>query len=74
MPKKRTVFKEWIEEQGVEELTRKLNVEKNTINYWRAGFSIPRPWQMQKIVKLSRGAVSYQDIIEGHLNSESWRK
>lgn len=69
-----TAFKNWINDQGVVNLTKVLGVQEATVRYWRRGESVPRPHQMKKIVQLSRGAVTYENIIEEHLSSPNWKR
>lgn len=55
----------WIKKQGGTGAVGKLlNVERNCVYAWLHGTSIPRPITMQQVVKKSRGAVSYDDMIE----------
>lgn len=57
-------FRAWIDAQGVENLARKLRVTKVTIWNWRKGHCWPLVPQMKRIRKLSRGAISYEAIID----------
>ena len=55
---------DWIAEKGVPTVATMLNVEPNTVRFWRIGHTLPRPEQMQKIRKLSNGVVGYEQIID----------
>ena len=58
-------FKKWIELQGgPKALARKLGTESPTVYAWLRGAASPKALTMQKIVKMSRGALSYDDIID----------
>lgn len=73
--KKRTVkavsLKDWINEVSVLEVARLLKVEDATVRHWRRGHALPRADHMQKINRLSRGTVSYEEMIETHLKKQS---
>jgi transcriptional regulator with XRE-family HTH domain len=53
----------WIEEIGPRKLARILSVEPSAISHWRNGKAMPRPDKMIKIHKLSRGRVSYREMV-----------
>lgn len=58
-------FIKWLEAQGSStRLASKLDLEANTVRAWKSGFAHPRPLIMRKLVKLSKGAFGYEDIIE----------
>jgi DNA-binding transcriptional regulator YdaS (Cro superfamily) len=59
-------LKKWIEKNGAPEIARLLGVLPATVNYWRRGESYPRVEQMREIKKITRGAVGYEQIIDGH--------
>lgn len=57
-------FQIWIErEGGPRVVARLLGTESPTVRSWLAGISSPKALTMQKIVRLAKGAVSYDDII-----------
>lgn len=49
---------------GVDQVKNQFGVTESTVNHWARGACLPRPHQMEKIVKLSRGRVSYAEMIE----------
>jgi DNA-binding phage protein len=54
----------WIEENGgVVVIAQKLNVKQRTIYYWIHRKVHPRVEMILKIVKLSRGALTIEDVV-----------
>lgn len=54
----------WIDKNGGNAATGKiLNVGRNRVYSWRAGVALPNPQMMYRIVKTTRGRVSYAEII-----------
>jgi hypothetical protein len=70
---RRMSLKNWIDKQGVRAVAETLDVRTATVNYWRRGRSLPRAHQMAEIKKLSRGAVSYDIMIEAFLSQNGGR-
>lgn len=66
---RRMSLRNWIEERGVRVVAETLDVRIATVNYWRRGRSLPRAHQMKEIKRLSRGAVSYDIMIEAFLSA-----
>lgn len=66
---KTMTLKEWINERGTEKVAQLLNVNQSTVRHWRLGNNIPRPEQMKEIKRLSKGQVTYDEMIETHLKS-----
>lgn len=67
---------EWIEELGTEEFGKLLRTNRVTVYNWKKLRTLPRSKQMQKIVHYSRGAVSYETMVDtyhGKLNQKSNR-
>lgn len=62
--KKPILFEDWIEDIGPQKLAKKLHLDPMTINHWRAGRSDPRVVHMRKIKKISRGLISYEQMID----------
>lgn len=57
-------FIKWIETQGGPRVVaRKLGYESPAVHAWIKGVSSPKALAMQKIVRMSKGKVSYDDII-----------
>jgi hypothetical protein len=66
--KKGLTLKEYIRErvakEGVDNFKKRFDVRESTINHWARGFCLPRAPQMEKIVRMSEGRVSYATMIE----------
>lgn len=71
---KQTTLRTWLEETGMDEGARLFKVDISTVRNWRAGRAVPRPPELAKIVKLSRGAVSYEEVIETFLRTQKLKK
>jgi DNA-binding transcriptional regulator YdaS (Cro superfamily) len=57
-------FKNWVKAQGgATKLAARLGIETPTVNHWLWGNCSPRPKMMQRLVKLGKGAFSYDDLI-----------
>ena len=56
---------DWIEQKGVPEVAKLLNVNQNTVRYWRWGVAIPKPKYMRAIKKATKGQVGYDEMIDG---------
>jgi hypothetical protein len=57
-------FRKWVEAQGgTTKLGAALGVVSQTVEHWLNGTSTPKALMMQRLVKLGRGAFSYDDII-----------
>ncbi len=64
MNQKRISFAEWIDREGVDRLASRLKINRFTVLHWRAGRHHPRVEQMRILKKLSRGALTFDAIIE----------
>jgi len=59
-------FREWIDTQGGPPAVAKLlGVDVYRVRTWVRSEATPKALLMQKIVKIAKGAVSYDDIITG---------
>lgn len=57
-------FKQWIENQGgAAKVAARLGLNRVTVETWMQGKNSPTALRMRQIVKLARGAVSYEDIV-----------
>ncbi len=55
---------QWIKKTGGPAKAGKLlNVQRNAIHAWLAGKALPRPDTMQKIVRVSKKSVTYDEMI-----------
>ncbi len=57
-------LKDWIIETGPKKAARLLGVEPQTVSQWRVGKALPRPENLVAIFKLSKGKVTYKEMIE----------
>lgn len=57
-------FNEFIDDMGVDELSKILKTEPRTIYYWKTGRCLPRRRHMIAIKKMSHGEISYDKMIE----------
>lgn len=60
----RVSFIEWVDATGVEKIAEKLRVSTNTVRNWRQGVCDPRVEQMRQIRRWTKGAVTYESIID----------
>jgi len=58
-------FIAWIDDIGIEPLAEKLGIDPSAVSHWRRGHCHPQVRHMKKIVELSKGKLTYQEIIEG---------
>ena len=59
----------WIINTGPKKVAKLLNVDPSTVSIWRSRGALPRPAQMVRIYKLTKGRVSYQEMVEGFDNA-----
>lgn len=69
MKRKKLSLQEWIAEVGPLKVADILNVHPSAVRHWRRNYCLPRAELMRKIKKLSRGRISYESMIEGHLTN-----
>lgn len=62
-------FVKWLNSQSPTELSKRLGIGVYPIFHWRNGRSLPRPDTMVKLVKLSKGKVSYEAIIKHYVTA-----
>lgn len=68
-------FLKWIEnEGGAKGVARMINTESPTVCAWLTGIATPRASLMVKLVKLGRGAFSFEDIITETATLKAKRK
>lgn len=48
-----------------------LGVNLSTVRHWHNGRNFPRPVEMAKIRRLSKGAVSFDELIDSHFNGKN---
>lgn len=57
-------FQEWLDFYGAERLAKTLKVSPRVVNHWRLGDGWPRIRIILEIVKLSRGKLTVESVIE----------
>lgn len=57
-------FERWIEKKGVDYLAQRLDVHRATILHWKAGRCDPRVEHLRLLKRLSRGMLSYEQMID----------
>lgn len=66
---------QWIDRNGgATPTSRILGVTRNNVHAWISRASLPRPETMKVIVKMSRQAVTYSDMIEDYLDNKYSKK
>lgn len=60
----RNIFIQWVNEYGRMKLAKDLGIDPSAVSHWRRG-QHPTIHHMKKIVKLSKGKVRYEHIIDG---------
>lgn len=60
-------FVKWINQKGIKTLAVRFKVSERTIYRWRMGSDLPTYDRMYRIVKMSKGSVTYADMIHHHL-------
>jgi transcriptional regulator with XRE-family HTH domain len=57
-------FHRWIESQGgPKEVARLLGTESPTVYAWLRGAASPKVLTIQKLIKLSKGKLTFYDIV-----------
>ena len=69
MPKKKITLFDFIVERGPTKISKLLNVNESTVRQWKRGYCLPRPEVMMRIKKLTRGQLTYAEMIETHFSS-----
>lgn len=61
---RKITFEKWIDLYGINTLASRLGVTVQTVYYWKLGHCDPRACYMRRIRKLSRGAITYEQMID----------
>jgi DNA-binding XRE family transcriptional regulator len=56
-------FRDFLYEHSAAELSKKLGVTERTIHYWKTRERLPSRDLVPRIVKVSKGALSIEDIF-----------
>lgn len=67
---KHVLFTDWIDKKTPVYVAKVLGVNVSTVSHWRNGHCYPRVEQMRTIKKLTRGAVGYEQIIDGTVGAK----
>jgi DNA-binding transcriptional regulator YdaS (Cro superfamily) len=63
-------FYAWIDENGLHGVAKLLKCHYNTVYYWRTGRWHPRPEQMREIKRLTKGKITYEDILDRQMRKD----
>lgn len=64
-------FRKWIADTGgARHVAVLLGTTERSIYHWKAAINSPNAMTLQKIVTLSKGKVSYQDILDCTLHGK----
>lgn len=55
---------EFIKESGIKQLAKKLDVVESSVRHWRRGYCLPEHRIMYTILKMSKGALTYEGVVE----------
>jgi uncharacterized protein YjcR len=66
MRRKYISLSNFIEEFGRIELAKKVGVTVRTVDHWKNRYCWPRPKQMIALKKLSRGTLTYEEMIDNN--------
>jgi DNA-binding transcriptional regulator YdaS (Cro superfamily) len=70
--KKSSSLRRWIVRMGGRaSVASILGVDRSTVRHWDNGRNFPRPEEMAKIRHLSKGAVSFDELIDLHFNGKN---
>ena len=61
-------FQNWIEKKGIDNVARLLKLHRTTVWKWLRGKNAPTRKHMEAIKKLSKGRITYKDILESFSN------
>lgn len=57
-------FSKWLDDETPLGVSLMLNVSRTCVYNWRYGIRYPKPSVAQQIVKITRGAISLEDIYK----------
>lgn len=61
----------WIAEKGVSHVAELLGVNPSAVRHWRLGNCRPNVTQMRAIKKITKGAITYEELIDGPTNLDA---
>ena len=65
---------QYIDKIGSGKLATRLGVDESTVSKWKTWAGVPGPENAYKIVNLSMGIITYEDIYEPYFMKESNRQ
>lgn len=71
MGQRENAFKNWIYKMGHLNVAVKIGTTERNVWWWSSGITMPKAIHMQKIVRISQGEVTYEDIIDGHIKAKA---
>lgn len=66
----RVSLTQWIREMGVTRAAENLGVTPRAVSYWMQGHTLPTTKLMQRIVKLTKGRVSFELTLAEKISSK----
>lgn len=64
-------LKSFITSYGPKKLAQALGVDDATVSQWKMNKAFPRPAHLKGIVKLSKGAVTYESMVNDFLQRKN---
>lgn len=64
-------LQQYIKTKGCRQLAQELSIAPNTVYSWLRFRNCPSPQWMHQLVKMSKGKVSYQEIVEQYLKNHN---
>ena len=55
-------FNRWVKEYGVQRLAHKIGIQRASVYFWLGG-SVPKVEHLTQVIKISRGALTLEDIL-----------
>ena len=63
-------LKDFIDQVGQNEIAKELDVTQQAVSMWRNRGRIPMVKKIYHIVKMSKGLVSYAEVIEPYMKNQ----
>lgn len=64
-------LKDWIIKTGVVKAAEQLDIGYTAVSNWKQYRAVPEPKTARKIVKLTKGKVSYDNIYEPYFSQQT---
>lgn len=62
---------QYTDKVGLKKVARQLRTPHMTVYGWARYQSCPRPHQIEKLVKLTKGKITHRDIIRSYVNNKT---